>query len=356
MTAAPGFLARPGEWPAEATSGYADPQLNTAVAGAGPLPHSGSPVAIALDLGGTNLKGGLVGPGGTRVGLASRETRPELGYESVLAEIVRFVDDLRREAEARRLSVVGIGVGVPGPLNRRAGVVEFAPNLRWSQAPLGPDLARLTGITPVRLENDANAAAFAEAWIGEGSGARCLLGVTLGTGVGAGLVVGGRLYTGATGVATELGHVVVRPGGRPCRCGGNGCVEAYFSAWALVERCREHAAEHSGHTLALDSLTPEDVFEGWLRKDPLAAPVVEFGLRCLGLALGGCVNLLNPDWVTFFGGLARSWAGFGPALVESVASHSLPAAFAAARFEASRLEWAGVLGAGGLVLSQTPDL
>jgi glucokinase len=297
-----------------------------------------------------------VGPGGTHVGLASRDTRPELGYESVLGEIVRFVGELQREAEERELSVVGIGVGAPGPLNRQTGIVVFAPNLRWSQAPLGPDLARLTGIPRVRLENDANAAAFAEAWLGEGSGARCLLGITLGTGVGAGLVVGGRLFTGAAGIATELGHVVVRPGGRPCRCGGKGCVEAYFSAWALVERCREHAPEHPGHSLALDRLAPEDVFEGWRRGDPLAGPVVESGLRCFGLALGGCVTLLNPDRVTFFGGLCRGWTSFGPALVEIVRSHSLPAAFTAARFEKSRLEWAGVLGAGGLVLSQTPDL
>ena len=135
-----------------------------------------------------------------------------------------------------------------------------------------------------------------------------------------------------------------------------GAPAAYFSAWALVERCVEHAPDHPDHGLELGGLTPEDVFEGWLRHDPLAAPVVQSGLRCLGLALGGCLNLLNPDWVSFFGGLSRSWSRFGPALVESVASHSLPAAFAAARFEASRLEWAGVLGAGGLVLSRTPDI
>jgi glucokinase len=150
--------------------------------------------------------------------------------------------------------------------------------------------------------------------------------------------------------------VVVRPNGRPCRCGGIGCLEAYFSAWALVERCIEHAPDHPDHALDLDALTPEAVFDGWLRHDPLAAPIVQSGLRCLGLALGGCLNLLNPDWVSFFGGLSRSWSRFGPALVESVASHSLPAAFAAARFEPSRLEWAGVLGAGGLVLSRTPDI
>jgi glucokinase len=320
------------------------------------LLHPGSPVAIALDLGGTNLKGGLVGPGGTHVGLASRTTRPELGYDGVLTQIAAFVDELREEAAEGGLSVVGIGVGAPGPLNRREGVIEFAPNLGWSQAPLGADLARLTGIERVRLENDANAAAFAEAWIGEGSAARCLLGVTLGTGVGAGLVIGGRLFTGATGLAAELGHVVVRPHGRPCRCGGRGCVEAYFSAWALVERCREHAGDHPGHAMDLDGLTPEGVFEGWLRGDSLAGPIMELGLRSLALALAGCLNLLNPDRVTFFGGLSRSWDAFGPALVGHVRESALASAFSAARFSASRLEWAGVLGAGGLVLSQTPDL
>jgi glucokinase len=208
----------------------------------------------------------------------------------------------------------------------------------------------------VRLENDANAATFAEAWVGEGSAARCLLGVTLGTGVGAGLVVGGRLFTGATGIAAELGHMVVRPKGRRCRCGGRGCAEAYFSAWALVERCRERAAAHPDHSLALDDLTAEAVIEAWLRGDPLAGPVVELGLRCMGLALAGCLNLVNPDRVTFFGGLSRSWDLFGAVLLDHVRSFTLPAAYAAASFAVSRLEWAGVLGAGGLVLSQAADL
>jgi len=323
--------------------------------GGASLQH-GSPVAVALDLGGSNLKAGLVGPGGTSASLVSRETHAELGYEAVLSEIGKVVEELRADARERELSVVGIGVGAPGPLNRPAGVIEFAPNLGWSQAPLAADLARLTGIPQVRLENDANAAAFAESWVGEGSGARCLLGVTLGTGVGAGTVIGGRLFTGAGGLAGELGHVVVRPGGRLCRCGRRGCVEAYFSGWALVERCRDRATEHPRHSLALDALTPEAVIEGWLRGDPLAGPVVEFGLRCLALALAACLNLMNPDRVTFFGGLSRSWDLFGPILVDHVRGFALPSAFVAATFTTSRLEWAGVLGAGGLVLSQSADL
>ncbi len=330
--------------------------LRDDAAGGARPPPPGSPVAVALDLGGTNLKGGLVGPGGTLVGLGARETRADKGYESVLGSLAGLVADLRAEAQQRELTVVGLGVGTPGPLNRAAGIVEFAPNLGWWQAPLAGDLARLTGVRGVRLENDANAAAFAEAWIGEGSGARCLLGVTLGTGVGAGLVIGGRLFTGATGIATELGHVIVRPEGRACRCGRKGCVEAYFSAWALVERCREHAADHPDHSLDLARLTPEDVFDASLRGDPLAGPVLDFGLRSLALALAGCLNLLNPDRVVFFGGLSARWESFGPALIEHVRTRSLPAAFAATSFSASRLEWAGVLGVGGLVLSQRPDL
>jgi glucokinase len=317
---------------------------------------AGTPVAIGLDLGSTNLKGGLVGPGGTQAHLESRETGAGLGYEGVLEEILRFVGDLQELVAERALSLVGIGIGAPGPLNHRTGVIEFAPNLGWRQVPLGKDLAKRSGVARVRLENDANAAAFAEAWVGEGTGARCLLGVTLGTGIGGGVVVDGRLFVGAGGAAAEIGHIVVRPGGRLCRCGNRGCVEAYFSGWALAERCRELAGEHPGHSLSLDDLGPEAVFEAWQRGDPLAARVVEAGLRAFALALAGSINLLNPDRVAFFGGLARSYGLFRDALLAQVEAHTLHAAFRAVRFGASKLAWAGVLGAGGLVLSGSPDL
>ena len=326
-----------------------------------PLPpqagiHHGSPVAIALDLGGTRLKGGLVGPGGTHAYLQARDTRAEAGYEAVLKEMLRLVEDLRAGIVEQDLTLVGLGVGAPGPLNRATGVIEFAPNLKWRQVPLGTDLARLSGIDFVRLENDANAATFAESWIGESSGARCLLGITLGTGVGGGLVIDGRLFAGAGGIAAEPGHIVVDPQGPPCRCGNRGCVEAFFSAGALVGRCRDLAAEHPGHGLALDGLRPEDVFAAAARGDPLAARVVEEGVRALGLAVAGAINLINPDRVAFLGGLAASWDLFGPALLEHVRRYAIPAAFAGVQFAASKLTWAGVLGAGGLLLTRSPDL
>lgn len=317
---------------------------------------SGSPVAIALDLGGTRLKGGVVGPGGAHAGLQSRETRREVGYQGVLNDIVAFVSDLRRHVDEHGLVLVGVGIGAPGPLDRRTGVIEQAPNLGWERAPLATDVARRTGVGRVRLENDANAATFAEAWVGEASGARCLLGVTLGTGIGGGVVIGGRLFPGASGVAGELGHTVVVADGRPCTCGKRGCAETYFSGRAFVERVRELAPEHPGHEIALDDVSPESIFRHWRRGEPLASRVVESGLRALALALAGAVNLLNPDRVVLFGGLTGSWELFGPDLVSLVERYALPAAFEATRFSASRLAWAGVLGAGGLVLSGSPDL
>lgn len=316
----------------------------------------GSPVAIALDLGGTNLKGGLVGPGGTHSHLQSRETRSELGYERVLDEIQGLVEELKRRVDEHALTLVGIGIGAPGPLNRATGVIEFAPNLGWRQVPLGRDLARRTGIAHVRLENDANAATFAEAWIGESSAARCLLGITLGTGIGGGLIIGGRLFAGAGGIAAEMGHIVVQPNGRPCRCGNRGCVEAYFSGGALVTRYGELAREHRPEQSLPEPLAPEDVFAAWARGDELASHVVATGLRAFALALAGSINLLNPDRIVFFGGLTGSWRLFGPPLLREVERYTLPAGFAAVSFSPSKLEWAGVLGAGGLVLGTSPDL
>ncbi|MFN2432284.1 MAG: ROK family protein [Gemmatimonadota bacterium] len=316
----------------------------------------GTPVAIALDLGGTHLKGGLVGPGGAHAHLQARDTRAAEGYASVLEGLVALAAELRALAEGEGLSVAGIGIGAPGPLDRARGVVEFAPNLGWHEVPLRDDMARCTGIERVRLENDANAATFAEAWVGQSSGARCLLGLTLGTGIGGGLVIGGRLFAGAHGLAGELGHVVVDPRGRACRCGGRGCLEAHFSGWALVEGYRERTRAGRPGAVHLDDLSPEDVFEAWSRGDPDAAAVVDEGLDAFGRALAGAVNLLNPDRIVLFGGLAGSWDLFGPPLLERVRRLALQPSFEAVRFHASRLAWAGVLGAGGLLLSESADL
>jgi glucokinase len=317
--------------------------------------ETGSDVAIALDLGGTHMKGGLVGPHGAHDFLERRDTPVETGYAGVLDEIVAFVADLRRRAAENDLGVVGIGIGAPGPLNRQTGVVEFAPNLGWREVPLARDLSRASGISREQLENDANAATFAESWAGESRGASCLLGVTLGTGIGGGLVIGGRLFAGVKGAAGELGHTVVDPGGRPCGCGKRGCVEAYFSARALIERPRELASEHPDHALELDGLTPGSMFEAWRGGDPLAGRVVEEGLNRLGLALAGAINLLNPDRVVFFGGLTGSWDLFGETLRERIRSYAVPEVFEAVSFGRSRLAWAGVLGAGGLLLDSALD-
>lgn len=314
----------------------------------------GSPVAVALDLGGTNLRAALVGPGGVHGPVRSWDTPVELGYEGVLGEVVRLVEELGREAGGRSLTVVGIGIGAPGPLDREAGVVEFAPNLGWRNAPLAADLVRATGIAQVRLENDANAATFAEAWVGESSGARCLVGVTLGTGIGGGLVIGGRLFAGARGMAMEPGHTVVVPEGRLCRCGKRGCAEAYFSAWGLVQGYREAAG--AGAAALEEPLTPEAILAAWSLGEPAAAAAVETGLRAFALVLAGAVNLLNPDRIAFFGGLTGSWDLFGPPLVARVGEYALPANFASARFGPSRLAWPGVLGAGGLLLNRAANL
>lgn len=316
----------------------------------------GTPVAIALDLGGTDTKGGLVGPGGAAAHLQRRPTRVEGGYGRVLDDLAAFVAELTSQAAEAGLPVVGIGIGAPGPLDRASGVIQFAPNLGWTDVPLAVDLAARTRVARVRLENDANAAAFAEAWVGGGAGARCMLGVTLGTGVGAGVVIGGRLFSGATGLASELGHVVVRPEGRPCRCGRRGCVEAHFSGWALVQAYREHAGARDPGAVRARDLSAEDVLEAWARGDPHARHVLEDGLGVFALGLAAAVNLLNPDRVVFLGGLAESWPLFGPALVARLQPLLLAATAEAVRFTPSRLRWAGVLGAGGLLLDTSPEL
>ena len=193
---------------------------------------------IGIDLGGTNIKGALVSETGKILKQRSVPTHTEAGAEAVTKTIAAMICAL-----AEGESVSGVGMGCPGTVDDQEGTVGYACNLGWVHYDVRTALRELTGYS-VRLVNDANAAALAEAAVGAAKGAQSAVVVTLGTGVGGGVVLNGKLLTGFTGAASELGHMTIVADGEPCACGQKGCFETYVSATALIRMTREAMAQH----------------------------------------------------------------------------------------------------------------
>jgi len=257
-----------------------------------------------VDLGGTNLKLGLVSAEGELLLRHSAATEADRGPDHVLARIAGAVRALCEAAPIDLADVSAVGVGAPGPLDSRAGVVVFAPNLPgWRDVPVSDRLHQNLG-RPVILENDANAAAYGEFRCGAGRDVRNLALLTLGTGIGGGIILDGRLFRGSTDTGAELGHMVIRHGGRRCGCGNRGCLEAYASATAVVARMGERIEAGDPSALAeRPDFTCRDVFEAAEGGDALAKRIVEETADYLAAGITSILHVLNPEMVVLTGGM-----------------------------------------------------
>lgn len=297
-------------------------------------------LAWGVDVGGTDCKVGVVdGRGQVRV----EQQFPTARDPRVAAQTIgRACRELAGMAGAE---VTHLGIGVPGPLDLEQGVIIQAPNLGWRDVPMRDMVAAEVGC-PAVLDNDANAAAFGEAWVGAGREARVLLLVTLGTGVGGGVVEAGRVFHGARGLAVEIGHQIVVPGGRRCSCGKRGCVEAYFSGHALTEQAAEGLRDE-------DPTEHRQLFAAYGDGDPAVRPWMDTAIDALALGVAHAGILFDPDQIVFTGGLTRSWQTFGASLMERVREGLGPAGPAPDGMGLSELDGrAGVIGAAGLALTR----
>ncbi len=310
--------------------------------------------AIGIDLGGTNLRGAVVNGNLEIVARRQTLTRAEEGPDAIVGRIAEIVTGLRQETGLTAGSIQAIGIGAPGPLDSRAGVVLTTPNMPgWENYPLAAKVEQRTGIAAL-LENDANCAGWGEYRAGAGAGCRDMVLMTLGTGVGGAVILDGKLRRGPDYAAGEIGHMIVVAGGRQCGCGSRGCLEAYASATATVARFREAMKEGWQSSLAEKSsaaITCEDIFNAANAGDNLAQHVVKETGRYLGLAAAVLANLLNPERCLFSGGMIRG----GEILFAAIRAECLRHAFAA---PGERLEIlpaalagdAGLVGAASLVL------
>jgi glucokinase len=328
-----------------------------------PTAHAGQPATlrttgqryvIGVDLGGTNIVVGAMPVDGSReYGVRSEPTRSDLGADSVVERIGRMIDDViaatETETGAARRDFLGVGIGAPGPLDRERGIVIVTPNLGWRDFPLRDRISARVKL-PATLDNDANCATVGEWWRGAAVGARNVVGMTIGTGIGGGLILEGQLYHGSSDVAGEVGHTTIDPTGRRCKCGNYGCLEAYASGPAIAQRATEALA--GGEASLLRELVQDDmsrmtarlVYDAATLGDPLAVEVVRETARFLGTGVANLLNIFNPDVVVLAGGVAAA----GDALFEPLRAEVRRRAFRPA-VEACRIVGGTLAGTAGVV-------
>lgn len=319
---------------------------------------------VGIDLGGTNIVVGCVSEDGTKVrGLVSEPTHADLGPDSV---VQRMVETAKRSmgrlaAEEPGAKVIGVGIGAPGPLDFHRGVVLLAPNLGWKDMPLRDRIAKALGL-PAALDNDANCAALGEWWQGAARGTEHALTVTIGTGIGGGVILHGKIYHGASDCAGELGHTTIDMDGRRCACGNYGCLEAYASGPAIALRAAE--ALQSGYESSLrarvggelSKLTAQTVYDAAAEGDELALEVVRDTASYLGAGIANFLNIFNPQVVVVCGGVTAAGERlFGP-MQREVARRAFKPAVEACRIVPGMLSGtAGVIGAAKAYLDQRSE-
>lgn len=306
---------------------------------------------FGIDVGGTSVKCGLFHVDGTLAEKWEIPTRTEDQGESILPDIAAAIREKMREKGIARESVAGVGLGVPGPVNEK-GEVSRAVNLGWGYKYISREIEELTGL-PARAANDANAAALGETWKGGAEGASHVIMATLGTGVGGGIIVDGRIVSGAHGAGGEIGHANIEPDEEEvCNCGNQGCLEQVASATGIVRLAKRELEEsREDSMLRSESVTAKAVFEAYEQGDSLAGRVVDrfAGYLGRGLAMFACV--VDPEVILIGGGVAKA----GEPLIQAIQREFKRAAFTPCKETPIRLARlgndAGIYGAAKLALS-----
>ncbi len=317
---------------------------------------------LGIDIGGTNLVVGSVAEDGSSVlATATAPTQAEAGASDVVDRLVGLAE--HAIAETRRLApgaeILGVGVGAPGPLDTKRGIVLLTPNLGWVNMPLRQIIHDRLAL-PAALDNDANCAVLGEWWVGAARGARHAIGITIGTGIGGGLILDGRLYHGASDVAGEIGHTTIDTDGRRCKCGNYGCLEAYASGPNIAIRAIEALEAGAESRLPayvggdLTQVTAQTVYLAAQEGDELALEVVNDTAKFLGVGIGNLLNVFNPEVVVVCGGVTLAGDHLFVPLRREAARRAFKPAVAACRIVPGELAGtAGVYGAARAFLDQT---
>ena len=273
---------------------------------------------FGIDIGGTTVKVAFFDENGEMKCKWEIPTRSANGGEQILPDIASTVEAFLQQNRLTKDCILGIGVGVPGPVSRE-GVVNKCVNLGWGVFNIEQELSQLTGL-PVKAGNDANVAALGEYWKGGGQGYESLVMATLGTGVGGGIILDGKILYGARGAAGEIGHMVLdRSETEPCGCGKLGCAEQYCSASGVVRMAKRHLAADPRETVlrALENLTCKDIFDASAAGDPVAADILESVYARMAEFCANLANAFDPAVIVLGGGVSKA----GEVLVEGIKRH-----------------------------------
>ena len=321
--------------------------LNRAEAG-------GTELIIAADLGGTNLRTATVDTSGRIHERIKHPTPKAEKADEIVRALVAAARECERRSRERGARIRALSVVVPGTVQVESGVVTKAPNVPSLDgfrlaAALASELS-----WPAMLENDANAAAVGEMWQGAGRGYNSSICVTLGTGVGGGIILDNKLWRGIDGSAAEIGHIGVEPSGAACTCGSRGCLEVYASATAIVRLTRELRPRYPNSPLhTSENLTAEKVYRSGVAGDELALEAFRQMGRNLGIGLASLINTLNPEMIIIGGGVAEGWDLFIQHVREQVAARAFPLPAQRAQIvRAERGDDAGLLGAAHIAFTQ----
>lgn len=281
-------------------------------------------VVIGVDLGGSNVRLALVSREGEILGRWERATASMPDQEAMVAGLAEDLARCSEQAHTGGLEVKGVGLGVPGRVLPQEGRVAFSPNVpALNDCPI-LHLLKARVPWPLFLENDANLFALGEHWLGAGKGNPQMLGITLGTGVGGGLILNGRIWPGSEGTTGEIGHITVDPEGKKCRCGNRGCLETVASASWAVAWVKEQLAQGASSWLKElweadpEAIQGETLVVAARQRDPLACRAFERAGRALGQAIATVVHLLGISRVVIGGRFARAWDMFERAMAEEL--------------------------------------
>ena len=317
-----------------------------------------SDYVVGIDLGGTNLKAGLVDKCGKIHQRLSIKTNNNADPQTISQQIFGLIDEIIKVGSGLKpapTNIIGIGLGSPGLIDKKGETILFSPNLpRWRNIPIKRMIAERFSI-PCVLENDANAAAWGEKWVGAGKEVNSLVMMTIGTGIGGGIVINNKLWRGANNVAAEIGHMVIQMDGPKCNCGNYGCIEAYASATAMVRRFKELVKSGISSSLKdCGEITAKMINDAALQGDKTSVNIIEETGRYLGIAIINIMHVLNPEMIVLTGGMTGSGELLMNPIRQLIGQRAFEASYKDTKIVFSELgNDAGIIGAAGCLLKES---
>lgn len=266
---------------------------------------------IGIDVGGTGIQSGLVDEKGNILQKVSIPTRLDLSFEDQIAALAESLRNLISVSGVTEDDIHSIGIGIPGIADQTTGIVIKCTNMNWHFLPLRAELQKWIN-KPVYIDNDANVAALAESVAGVSAGTDSSVFITIGTGIGSGIIINGKIWSGAHGVGGELGHTIIRLDGDECTCGNHGCLERYCSANAIIRMAREKVASVPDTLIMKKAegdpakINAKIIFDSARENDPLAVEVFNYYIACVSQAIANVINFFDPEIIVLGGGVSKA--------------------------------------------------